>query len=110
MKNALSFDVEDYFHVTGFEEVVDRARWDEYPVRFQIGLSKILRILDRYNTKATFFFLGWIADRYPEVVSEVAAAGHEIASHGYEHRLIYSQSQEEFAADLVRAVQAVRKA
>lgn len=110
MKNALSFDVEDYFHVTGFEHVVDRARWDEYPVRFNIGMSKILRILDRYEVRATFFFLGWIADRYPEAVSEVAQKGHEIAIHSYEHRLIYTQSPEEFEADLVRALQAVRKA
>jgi polysaccharide deacetylase family protein (PEP-CTERM system associated) len=110
MKNALSFDVEDYFHVTGFEHVIDRERWDEYPARFKIGMSKILRILDRCGVKATFFFLGWIADRYPEVVSEVAQGGHEIAIHGYEHRLIYTQSLEEFEADLVRALQAVRKA
>jgi polysaccharide deacetylase family protein (PEP-CTERM system associated) len=109
MKNALSFDVEDYFHVTGFEHVVDRKRWDEYPVRFKIGMSKILQILDRYDVKATFFFLGWIADRYPEVVSEVAQGGHEIGIHGYEHRLIYTQNPEEFEGDLVRALQAVRK-
>ena len=73
-------------------------------------MSKILRILDRYGLKATFFFLGWIADRYPEAVSEVAQKGHEVAIHGYEHRLIYTQSPVEFEADVVRAVEAVRKA
>jgi polysaccharide deacetylase family protein (PEP-CTERM system associated) len=109
LKNALSFDVEDYFHVTGFEHVVDRSRWDEYPTRFKIGMTKILRILDRYGVKATFFFLGWIADRYPETVAEVARKGHEVAIHGYEHRLIYTQNPAEFEADLVRALQAVRK-
>lgn len=110
MKNALSFDVEDYFQVTGFEGVVDRAEWEKYPIRFQIGMSKILKILDRHGVKATFFFLGWIADRYPDAVSEVARAGHEIAIHGYAHRLIYTQSPSEFEMDLVRALRAVRKA
>ena len=109
MKNALSFDVEDYFQVTGFEHVVDRARWDEYPIRLEIGMSKILKILDRHQVKATFFFLGWIADRCPEVVAEVAQKGHEVAIHGYEHRLIYTQSPCEFETDLVMALQAVRK-
>ena len=110
MKNALSFDVEDYFQVTGFEDVVDPDRWDEYPVRFQIGLGKILTILDRYDVKATFFFLGWIAERYPEAVADVARRGHEVAVHGYAHRLVYRQRPDEFAADLERAVAAVRKA
>lgn len=109
VKNALSFDVEDYFHVTGFEHVVDRERWDEYEVRFEIGMSKILQILDRHEVRATFFFLGWIADRYPDVVEEVAEKGHEVALHGYEHRLIYTQTPEEFEADLTRGLAAVRK-
>jgi polysaccharide deacetylase family protein (PEP-CTERM system associated) len=109
MKNALSIDVEDYFHVSGFENVVDRDRWDEYPVRFQIGMAKILSVLDRHDVKATFFFLGWIADRYPDAVAEVASRGHEIASHGYAHRLVYRQRPDEFAEDLARALAAVRK-
>jgi polysaccharide deacetylase family protein (PEP-CTERM system associated) len=110
MKNALSFDVEDYFHVTGFEHVVDRARWDDYPVRFQIGMGKILAILERQDVKATFFFLGWIADRFPEVVADVAARGHEVAIHSYAHRLVYQQRPDEFEEDLARALAAVRRA
>lgn len=110
MKNALSVDVEDYFHVTGFEHVVDRARWDEYPVRFQVGMGRILAILDRHDVKATFFFLGWIAERYPEAVADVARRGHEVAIHGYAHRLVYQQRPDEFATDLERALAAVRKA
>ena len=109
MKNALSVDVEDYFHVSGFEDVVYRDRWDEYPVRFQIGMGKILTILDRHDVKATFFFLGWIADRYPEAVADVARRGHEVAIHGYAHRLVYHQRPDEFAEDLERALAAVRK-
>lgn len=110
MKNALSFDVEDYFHVTGLEQVVDRAKWEAYPSRFKIGMAKILRILDRCGMKATFFFLGWIADRYPEVVAEVGSSGHEVAIHGYGHRLIYDQRPDEFEDDLRRALDAVRRA
>jgi polysaccharide deacetylase family protein (PEP-CTERM system associated) len=110
MKNALSFDVEDYFHVTGFEHVVDRDRWDDYPVRFHAGMGKILAILDRHDVKATFFFLGWLADRYPEMVAEVAARGHEVGIHRYAHRLVYHQRPDEFAEDLERALAAVRKA
>jgi polysaccharide deacetylase family protein (PEP-CTERM system associated) len=110
MENALSIDVEDYFHVTGFEHAIDRDKWDDYPVRFQIGMSKILKILDRHEVKATFFFLGWIADRYPDAVAEAANRGHEIAVHGYAHRLVYRQRPDEFTADLKRALAAVRKA
>jgi polysaccharide deacetylase family protein (PEP-CTERM system associated) len=110
MQNALSVDVEDYFHVTGFEHVIDRDRWDEYPVRFQLGLGKILAILDRHGVKATFFFLGWLADRYPEAVADVAARGHEVGIHSYAHRLVYQQGPDEFAQDLERALAAVRKA
>jgi polysaccharide deacetylase family protein (PEP-CTERM system associated) len=110
MKNALSVDVEDYFHVTAFESVIDPDRWDDYPVRFQIGMDKILTILDRHEVKATFFFLGWIADRYPDAVADVASRGHEIGIHGYAHRLVYRQTPDEFAQDLERALAAVRTA
>jgi polysaccharide deacetylase family protein (PEP-CTERM system associated) len=110
MKNALSVDVEDYFHVSGFDDVVERDKWDEYPVRFQIGMGKILSVLDRHDVKATFFFLGWIADRYPEAVADVARRGHEVAIHGYAHRLVYHQRPDEFTKDLERALAAVRKA
>lgn len=110
MKNALSIDVEDYFHVTGFEDVIERQEWDDYPVRFQIGLGKILAILDRHDVKATFFFLGWIAERYPEAVADVARRGHEVAVHGYAHHLVYRQGPDAFAKDLARALAALRKA
>ncbi|TAK84353.1 MAG: DUF3473 domain-containing protein [Betaproteobacteria bacterium] len=109
MLNALSFDVEDYFQVTGFERVVSRADWEKFEPRFQIGLAKILETLERHEVRATFFFLGWIAERYPEAVREVARRGHEIGIHGYEHRLIYEQTPEAFEADLRRAIEAVRK-
>lgn len=108
MRNALSIDVEDYFQVTGFERVIARRDWDAIPTRFQIGLGRILDVLARHRVKATFFFLGWIAERYPESVREVAGHGHEIGIHGYDHRLIYEQTPQAFEADLRRAVAAVR--
>ena len=107
--NALSFDVEDYFMVSGFERVVDRASWDEYPQRLEVGLNKILAILDRHNVKATFFFLGWVAERYLDAVKLIAAQKHEIALHGYEHRLLYGLTPREFEADLQRCIDAVRQ-
>jgi polysaccharide deacetylase family protein (PEP-CTERM system associated) len=109
LKNALSIDVEDYFQVTGFEHAVDRADWDKYPSRFRIGMRTILDTLARHETKATFFFLGWIADRAPDVVAEVAERGHEIGIHSYEHRLVYQQVPTSFEDDLMRAIAAVRK-
>ena len=109
MLNALSVDVEDYFQVTGFEGVIARRDWEKLPARFRIGLDKILAILERHRTKATFFFLGWIAERHPDALRDVAQGGHEIGIHGYDHRLIYNQSAAAFEAELRRAVAAVRK-
>lgn len=109
MLNALTIDVEDYFMVSGFEQVINRGSWATHPVRFQIGMQKILTILKRRNTRATFFYLGWIADHFPESVSEVAAAGHEIAIHGYEHRMLYELTPETFEADIIRTMAAIRK-
>ena len=73
-------------------------------------MGKILAILDRHDVKATFFFLGWLADRYPEVVADVAGRGHEVGIHSYAHRLVYRQRPDEFAEDLELALAAVRKA
>jgi polysaccharide deacetylase family protein (PEP-CTERM system associated) len=101
--NALTIDVEDYFQVSAFEHCVDRARWDEYESRVAIGTHKILDALDRAGVRATFFVLGWVADRQPELVRSIHSAGHEIGSHGYQHRLIYQQTPDEFRADVRRS-------
>jgi polysaccharide deacetylase family protein (PEP-CTERM system associated) len=101
--NALTIDVEDYYHVSAFEQCVDRARWDEFEPRVALGTKRILEILDRAGVRATFFVLGWVADRQPDLVRAIHAAGHEIASHGYWHRLIYRQTPAEFRADLRRS-------
>jgi hypothetical protein len=83
--NALSVDVEDYFHVWALSPWFPRSKWDETPCRVERNLDLILRLLDEAGARATFFTLGWIAERFPEVVRRIAAAGHEIASHGYAH-------------------------
>jgi polysaccharide deacetylase family protein (PEP-CTERM system associated) len=101
--NALTIDVEDYYQVSAFEQCVDRARWDDFEPRVALGTRRILDILDRAGVRATFFVLGWIADRQPALVRAIHAAGHEVASHGYWHRLIYQQSPDEFRADIRRS-------
>src|SRR5712692_10067856 len=93
--NALTVDVEDYFHVSGFEGCVDRARWGEFEPRIAIGTTKILHALERAGVRATFFVLGWVAERSPELVRAIHAAGHEIGCHSFWHRLVYHQTAED---------------
>ncbi len=107
MQNALSIDVEEFFQVSGFEHVIDRRQWPEYPSRVLDSTRRLLHLLDGHDVRATFFVLGWVAEHCPRVVEEIAAAGHEIASHGYWHRLVYSQTREEFAEDVSRSLEAI---
>jgi len=97
--NALSIDVEDYFQVSNFSEVIRFSDWDKYPCRVERNTLHVLNILSEFNVKATFFVLGWIAERYPELIENIHREGHEIASHGYCHQLISSQTREEFRED-----------
>ncbi|QSG01711.1 XrtA system polysaccharide deacetylase [Natranaeroarchaeum sulfidigenes] len=99
----LSFDVEDWFHSHNLNSL-DQSRWDEYELRVQHGMNRILDLLDKHDAKGTFFVLGYIADRAPDVVAEIDDRGHEIASHGYNHRLLYEQEPEEVRADIARSV------
>src|SRR5262249_1483797 len=105
VRNALTIDVEDYYHVSAFESCVDRTQWDAFEPRVPIGTSNILDILEAAGVRATFFVLGWIAARQPRLIRAIHAAGHQIASHGYWHRLIYRQTPAEFRADLRRSRQ-----
>jgi polysaccharide deacetylase family protein (PEP-CTERM system associated) len=105
VRNAMTIDVEDYYHVSAFEGCVDRMDWDDFEPRVEIGTHKILDILEDAGIRATFFVLGWIADRQPGLVRAIYGAGHEVASHGYWHRLIYRQTPAEFRADLRRSRQ-----
>ncbi len=100
MINALTIHIEDYFQVENFTRVISFSDWDKYESRVVQNTEKVLKILDDSGTKATFFVLGWVAERYPELVRSIGRAGHEIASHGYAHQLIYSQTQREFREDL----------
>ncbi|MGE0201809.1 MAG: XrtA system polysaccharide deacetylase [Candidatus Melainabacteria bacterium] len=108
VRNALSIDVEEYFQVTGLENAVPRDAWETIPSRLNIGMDCVLEILSRRGVKATFFFLGWVAERFPELVQTVAREGHEIGIHGYDHTLIYRQTPAEFEDHMTRALTAVR--
>ncbi|MBI3466174.1 MAG: DUF3473 domain-containing protein [Planctomycetes bacterium] len=110
MINAFSVDVEDYFQVTAFEGDISRRDWDRFECRVVANTRRLLRLLAGHGVHATFFVLGWIADRYPELVREIAQAGHELASHSYWHRLIYQMSPEEFREDLLRSRESLETA
>ena len=98
--NALTVDVEDYFQVSAFERHIDRKDWDRLPCRVEANVDRILAILDAHGAHATFFTLGWIAQRYPAMVRRIADAGHELASHGTEHRRAGDQSRDDFVTDI----------
>lgn len=102
--NALSFDVEEYFQVSNFEKIIKRESWEKSESRLEIGLNKILSILKEKNVQATFFVLGWTAQRHPLLIKRILDGGNEIATHGYEHKLIYAQSPQEFEADLKKSM------
>ncbi len=99
----MSIDVEDYFHVSVFDGIVPRSTWDSMESRVVANTRRLLNIFAEFNVGATFFVLGWVAERHPGLVAEIAAAGHEIASHGYAHRLIYDQTPAAFRNDVRRA-------
>ena len=101
--NALTIDVEDYFHVTGFERHIGRRDWGGYESRFEFGLGKILEGLAARGIKATFYVLGWLARRHPKLLRELDAAGHELGSHSYWHRQVFRLNSGRFRADLRRS-------
>jgi polysaccharide deacetylase family protein (PEP-CTERM system associated) len=101
--NAMTIDVEDYFHVSALAPHIPRAHWDSMPCRIERNVNMILQLLADSGCKATFFTLGWIADRYPHTVRAISDLGHEIASHGYSHQRITEQTQTSFLADICRA-------
>lgn len=104
MKNVLSFDVEDYFQVSGMEAIVSRNDWDKYPSRVEQNTKKVLEILGHCNVKATFFILGWIAERHRQLIKQIADLGHEIACHSYHHKLVYNMTTEEFTSDIKQTI------
>jgi polysaccharide deacetylase family protein (PEP-CTERM system associated) len=94
--NLLTIDVEDWFHTSALEPYVNRQNWHELPSQVEKNVRLILDILAEQQTRSTFFVLGWVAERYPALIQEIATLGHEIASHGYRHRLIYQLSPDTF--------------
>ena len=101
--NALTVDVEDYYQVTGFENCVFRAEWDQLESRVVANTKVILELLRSHGVRGTFFILGWVAERFPALVRAIHSAGHEIGCHGFWHRVVYQQAPEEFRHDLRRA-------
>ena len=103
--NALTIDVEDYFQVSALAPYIERNRWDTIECRIERNMDRILALLDRRNAKATFFTLGWIAERYPALVRRIVEGGHELASHGYGHQRATDLSEAEFFSDVHSAKQ-----
>ncbi len=101
--NALTVDVEDYFQVSALADHFPQGSWESVPCRIEGNVSRLLELFERYDTHATFFTLGWVAERYPHLVKEIAAAGHEVASHGYSHQRASAMTPEAFSDDLIRA-------
>ncbi len=106
----LSVQVEDYFQVGAFDGLIDRSTWSRFETRVDQNTHRALDLLDQFGVKATFFVLGWVAERFPEVVREIAQRGHEVASEGYSHRTIKQMTPEEFRQDVVRARDAIERA
>ena len=108
--NMMTIDVEEHFQASVFDEAVPRHQWEHLESRVCANTDRLLSILDRANVRATFFVLGWVAECFPALVRRIASLGHEIASHGYSHRLIYDGTPNEFRADLRRAKRVIEAA
>ncbi|MCX7217595.1 MAG: DUF3473 domain-containing protein [Burkholderiales bacterium] len=100
IRNAMTIDVEDYFQVSAFAPHISKELWPTLPCRVEKNVDRILSLLDQSGVKATFFTLGWIAERYPEMVKRIVSEGHELASHGYSHQRASEQTASEFYADV----------
>lgn len=109
-KRILTVDVEDWFHILDNPETMTEEDWSRFPSRVEIETTRLLDLFDRHDQKATFFILGYIARKHPEVVREIARRGHEIATHGDMHQLVYNQTPEAFEADLVTSMEAIAAA
>ena len=103
MRNAMTIDVEDYFQVSAFASTIPRKQWESLPCRVERNIDIALALLDEGNAQATFFTLGWIAERYPAIVRRIVDNGHELASHGYGHQRVSELSRDEFNEDISRA-------
>jgi polysaccharide deacetylase family protein (PEP-CTERM system associated) len=100
--NAMTVDVEDYFQVAAFEKCIEREDWSRWPLRVEANTRRVLELFERHGVHATFFVLGWVAERCPSLVREIAAAGHEVASHGFGHERLTTLSPGQFHDGIVR--------
>lgn len=105
IRNAMSVDVEDYYHVSAFEGCINKKQWNEMPCRIEANMERILALFERKSIKATFFTLGCVAERYPAMVRSIVDQGHELASHGWEHIRVTQQNQQAFTQDITRTRQ-----
>src|SRR5207253_10769592 len=103
MQNVLSVDVEDYFHVEAFAARIRRDDWDSYERRVERNVERILELFEKYHAKGTFFLLGWVADKFPDLSRRIAEAGHEIGCHGDAHQRLQRLTPNAFREDLKRA-------
>src|SRR5262245_5514883 len=103
ISNALTVDVEDYFHVTAFAHAIPRERWDSYPARVERNTKRLLEIFANEGVYATFFVFGWVAQKFPQLVREIVRAGHQLRCHGYGHQVIYNGSDADFSCDVRKA-------
>jgi len=103
IQNTLTVDVEDYFHVSAFAKNINQQDWDNYPLRVEANTRQLLDLFDEHEVKATFFVLGWVAERSRELIKDIANKGHEIACHGYSHQLVYNQTPEVFREETLRS-------
>src|SRR6267142_411086 len=108
--NAFTVDVEDYYHVSAFEHAISRSSWGSFESRVVANTQRLLALLARHNVLGTFFILGWVAERFPGLVREIVASGHEVGSHSYWHRLIYETTPAEFREDLRRSIGVIENA
>ena len=109
-RHALSVDLEEHFQVSNFEHLIDRSAWDGQPSRVSASAQRLLDLFDETGSRATFFVLGWVAERQPALVREIAARGHESACHGYAHEIVYEIGPERFREDLKRGRAAIEDA
>ena len=100
LQNAMTVDVEDYFQVSAFEQIVNRNDWETIPCRIPQNMDKILHMFADRQVKSTFFILGWVAERFPEVVKDIVSQGHEVASHGWSHVRVPNSNPADFFADI----------
>jgi polysaccharide deacetylase family protein (PEP-CTERM system associated) len=110
MLNALTIDVEEYFHATEVQNATKAQSWDSFPSRVELQVTRTLELLESKQVLGTFLILGWVAERYPQVVRRIAGAGHEIGCHSHLHRLVYQLTPAEFRRDTLRAVRAIEDA